>query len=302
MVIPELDIARLRPFIDWTPFFITWQLKGKYPRIFEHPKYGAEARRLFDDAQRLLDRMEAEQVVQARGVAGLWPAARRGDDLVIYSDESRQQERMVVHHLRRQRAEAKTGVCPCLADFVAPEDSGVADWVGGFAVSGGFGADEFAAVFERQDDDYHAILVKALADRLAEAFAERLHWQVRHDLWGYEPDPEPDNEQLIAERYRGIRPAPGYPACPDHTEKPALFELLEAPARLGVTLTESCMMVPAASVSGWYFSHPEARYFGIGRIGEDQVADYARRKGWDLATAERWLAPILGYEPSAETT
>ncbi len=300
-VIPELDIARLRPFIDWTPFFITWQLKGKHPRIFEHPKYGGEARRLFDDAQRLLDRMEAEQVVQARGVAGLWPAARRGDDLVIYTDESRQQERMVVHHLRRQRAEAKTGVCPCLADLVAPEDSGVADWVGGFAVSGGFGADAFAAVFERQDDDYQAILVKALADRLAEAFAERLHWQVRHDLWGYEPDAEPDNERLIAEQYRGIRPAPGYPACPDHTEKPALFELLEAPTRLGVSLTESCMMVPAASVSGWYFSHPEARYFGIGRIGRDQVSDYARRKNWDLATAERWLAPILGYEPSAET-
>ncbi len=300
-VIPDLPLAKLRPFIDWTPFFITWQLKGKFPGILDSPRYGGEARRLYDEAQQLLDRLEADGTVQARGVAGLWPAARRGDDLVIYTDESRTEVRTVVHHLRRQRAEAKTGVCPSLADLVAPEDSGIEDWVGGFAVSGGFGADELAAGFERAGDDYQAILVKAIADRLAEAFAERLHWQVRHELWGYEADPEPDNEQLIAEKYRGIRPAPGYPACPDHTEKPALFDLLEARERLDVTLTESCMMVPGASVSGWYFSHPEARYFGIGRIGRDQVADYAGRKGWDLATAERWLAPILGYEPAADT-
>ena len=253
-----------------------------------------------DDAQAMLDHLQAEKLLQARGAAGLYPAARRGDDVVVYTGEDRREVRAVLHGLRRQRADARTGVCPCLSDLIAPEGSGVPDWIGAFAVAAGFGADEVAQQYEREGDDYRAILVKALADRLAEAFAERLHWQVRHELWGYEPDPEPDNQALVREQYRGIRPAPGYPACPDHTEKPTLMALLDADARLGITLTEGCMMVPGAAVSGWYFSHPEAQYFGLGRIGRDQVADYAVRKGWDLATAERWLAPNLAYDPAAK--
>ncbi len=296
-VLPDVDLALLRPFIDWTPFFHTWQLKGRYPDILERPEVGPEARRLYVDAQEMLDRLQAERLIQARGVAGLFPATRRGDDIVVFAGEDRREVRAVLHNLRRQRADARTGVCPSLADFVAPEESGVADWIGAFAVAAGFGADELARRYERDGDDYRAILVKALADRLAEAFAERLHWQVRHELWGYEPDPDPDNEKLIREQYRGIRPAPGYPACPDHTEKPTLMALLDARERIGIELTESCMMVPGAAVSGWYFSHPEAQYFGLGRIGRDQVVDYAGRKGWDLATAERWLAPSLAYEP-----
>ncbi|MBD3219811.1 methionine synthase, partial [bacterium] len=299
---PDLPIAKLRPFIDWSPFFITWQLRGRYPDILDHPDLGTEARRLFDDAQALLDRLEQSGEVTARGALGLFPAARRGDDVVVYTDESRDRERLVLHHLRRQRADARSGVCPSLADFLAPEDTGVPDWIGAFAVSGGFGAEELAARHERDGDDYQSILVKAVADRLAEAFAERLHWNVRHELWGYEPCDEPDNAALIREEYRGIRPAPGYPACPDHTEKPALFALLDAEANLGVGLTESCMMTPAASVCGWYFSHPESQYFGIVRIGRDQVADYAERKGWTLAEAERWLSPILAYDPDPEAT
>ena len=299
---PDLPIAKLRPFIDWSPFFITWQLRGRYPDIFDHPELGTEARRLFDDAQALLDQLEETGEVTAKGALGLFPAARRGDDVVVYTDESRDRERLVLHQLRRQRADARSGVCPCLADFLAPERAGVPDWIGAFAVSGGFGAEELAARHERDGDDYQSILVKAVADRLAEAFAERLHWNVRHELWGYEPCDEPDNAALIREEYRGIRPAPGYPACPDHTEKPALFALLDAEANLGVGLTESCMMTPAASVCGWYFSHPESQYFGIVRIGRDQVADYAERKGWTLAGAERWLSPILAYDPDPEAT
>jgi 5-methyltetrahydrofolate--homocysteine methyltransferase len=299
-ILPDLDLAQLRPFIDWTPFFHTWQLKGRFPAILDRPEVGVEARRLYDDAQAMLDRLQAEKLIEARGAAGFFPAARRGDDIVIYTDESRREVRTVLHHLRRQRVDARTGACPCLADLVAPEDTGIEDWIGAFAVAAGFGADELARTYERDRDDYRAILVKALADRLAEAFAERLHWLVRHEIWGYEPDPEPDNEALIREQYRGIRPAPGYPACPDHTEKPALMELLGAAEHLGITLTESCMMVPGAAVSGWYFSHPEAQYFGLGRIDRDQVTDYAARKGWDLATAERWLAPSLAYDPRAK--
>ncbi len=299
-VLQDVDLSLLRPFIDWTPFFHTWQLKGRYPDIFARPGVGVEARRLYDDAQEMLDLLQAQRLVQARGAAGLFAAARRDDDILVFAAEDRREVRAVLHGLRRQRADARTGVCPCLSDLVAPVESGVPDWIGAFAVAGGFGADELARRYERDRDDYRAILVKALADRLAEAFAERLHWQVRHELWGYEPDPEPDNERLIREEYRGIRPAPGYPACPDHTEKVVLMQLLDAPAQLGIELTESCMMVPGAAVSGWYFSHPEAQYFGLGRIGRDQVADYAARKGWDLATAERWLAPNLAYDPAAK--
>ena len=298
-VIPDIDLAKLRPFIDWTPFFQTWQLKGRFPDIFERADMGGEARRLHGDAEAMLDELTASGAVTARGVLGLFPAASRGDDLVIYTGEDRGEDRVVLHHLRRQRADAATGVCPCLADLVAPEDSGCPDWLGAFAVSAGFGADELARRYERDGDDYRAIMVKALADRLAEAFAERMHWVVRHELWGYEPDPEPDNEKLVAEEYRGIRPAPGYPACPDHTEKRALFDLLDARKHIGADLTESCMMTPGASVSGWYFSHPEARYFGLGRLGRDQITDYAARKNWSQAEAERWLAPVLAYEPTS---
>ncbi len=297
-VIPDIDLAKLRPFIDWTPFFHAWQLKGAYPEIFEREGVGPEARRLFAEAEVMLDELTATRAVAARGVMATFPAARRGDDIVIYTDESRTDERAVLHHLRRQRADARTGATACLADLVAPENSGAPDWIGAFAVSAGFGADELAQQYERDGDDYRAIMVKALADRLAEAFAERLHWVVRHEVWGFEPDQHPDNARLIREEYRGIRPAPGYPACPDHTEKRALFELLDARKHMGADLTESFMMTPGASVSGWYFSHPESRYFGIGRIDRDQVADYAARKNWSQAEAERWLSPILAYDPA----
>ncbi|MEZ4387825.1 MAG: methionine synthase [Candidatus Krumholzibacteriia bacterium] len=299
-VFPDMPLAKLRPFIDWSPFFHAWQLKGSHPAILEHPDLGAEARRLLADAEAMLDQWEADRSVQARGVAGLFPAASRGDDIVIYTDERRAEVRAVLHHLRRQRPEAGSGWCPCLADLVAPERSGVPDWIGAFVVSGGFGVEALAARAEAGGDDYRAILAKSLADRLAEAFAERLHWNVRHELWGYAPDPSPDNAALIREAYRGIRPAPGYPACPDHTEKRTLFDLLDARRHLGVDLTESCMMTPAASVSGWFFSHPESRYFGIVRIGRDQVVDYAARKQWTLAEAERWLSPLLAYDPERE--
>ena len=298
-VFPDMPLAKLRPFIDWSPFFLTWQLRGRYPAILDDPHQGAEARRLMADAETMLDAWEAEGTVQARGVASILPANSRGDDIVVYTDASRAQERRVLHHLRRQRAAEQ---CPCLADYIAPASSGRADWLGAFAVSAGFGVEELAAHYDQDDDPYRSILAKALADRLAEAFAERLHWNVRHELWGYEADPAPDNEALIAEKYRGIRPAPGYPACPDHTEKEALFELLDARRHLGVDLTESCMMTPAASVCGWYFSHPESRYFGVVRVGRDQVRDYARRQQWTLAEAERWLSPLLAYDPQAEDT
>jgi 5-methyltetrahydrofolate--homocysteine methyltransferase len=299
-VLPDVDLALLRPFIDWTPFFHAWQLQGRYPDIFERPEEGPQARRIFDDARQMLDHLQAGALIQARGAAGLFPAARRGDDVVVYTDEGRGEIRVVLHHLRRQRADTSSGVCPCLADLIAPEGSGVEDWIGAFAVAAGFGADKLAARYQQDRDDYRAILIKALADRLAEAFAERLHWHVRHELWGYEPNPRPDNEKLIGEQYRGIRPAPGYPACPDHTEKTVLMELLNVREHIGIELTESCMMVPAAAVGGWYFSHPEGRYFGMGRIGRDQVVDYAQRKGWDVPNAERWLAPNLAYETLAK--
>lgn len=296
-VFPDMPVAKLRPFIDWSPFFLTWQLKGRYPAILQHPEQGAEARRLLADAQAMLDAWEQDEVIKIRGAARFFPAGRRGDDIVVFTDETRAAERATLHHLRRQRA---GDACPCLSDYIAPIESGVPDWIGAFAVSAGFGVEKLAARYEQDGDPYQAILAKALADRLAEAFAERLHWNTRHELWGYEPDAAPDNERLIAEQYRGIRPAPGYPACPDHTEKRTLFELLDVPRHVGAALTETCMMNPAASVCGWYFSHPDARYFGVVRVGRDQVADYARRKHWTLAEAERWLSPLLAYNPDRE--
>jgi 5-methyltetrahydrofolate--homocysteine methyltransferase len=257
-----------------------------------------------DDARELLDRIVEEELLVAKGVVGLFPAASRGDDVELYADETRTDVLARVHFLRQQFDKGgDTGPRRpdlCLSDFVAPVETGLRDWMGAFAVTAGHGVDELVRRFEAERDDYRAILSKALADRLAESFAERLHQHVRCELWGYAPeDEELANEALIAERYRGIRPAPGYPACPDHTEKRTLFQLLDAEAHTGIRLTESCAMVPAAAVSGWYIAHPDSFYFGLGRIGRDQVEDYAGRKGMSVEEVERWLGPNLGYEASA---
>jgi 5-methyltetrahydrofolate--homocysteine methyltransferase len=291
----ELPLERLRPHIDWTFFFSAWEMKGRFPKILDSPTYGTEARKLYEDANRLLDRIVREETITARGAYGFWPAFSDGDDLVLFEDESATREAARFPMLRQQQ-EAEGAPLRSLADFVAPRGSGRIDSVGGFAVTGGLGAEALADRFAAEHDDYDSIMTKALADRLAEAFAEFLHAQARRD-WGYGRAERLSNEDLIEERYRGIRPAFGYPACPDHHEKKRLFELLAAD-RIGMGLTESYMMTPAASVSGLYFAHPEARYFSVGRIGRDQVLDYARRKGWTLAEAERWLAPNLAYEPA----
>ena len=287
----------LVPVIDWAPFFQAWDLHGAFPAILDDPKVGEAARGVYGDAQAMLQRIIDERWITPRGVIGFWPAASVGDDIAVFSDEDRRRRLAIVHTLRQQMARSRSRPHLGLADFIAPEDSGLADWLGGFAVTSGVETDAIARDFEAAHDDYSAILLKALADRLAEAFAERMHQRVRTEFWGYAPDEALDNTALIAERYRGIRPAPGYPACPDHTEKATLFTLLDAPRHAGITLTESYAMTPGAAVSGWYFSHPDARYFGVGKIGRDQAADYARRKDVDLAEVERWLAPNLGYDP-----
>ncbi|MCA1789130.1 MAG: methionine synthase, partial [Thioalkalivibrio sp.] len=292
----QIPIAEIRPYIDWTPFFQAWEVPGKYPDLFDDETVGEHARSLFDDAIEMLDRIEREELLEARAVVGLFPASAVGDDIQVFCDEGRGDVRTTLHGLRQQFA--KDGrENYCLSDFVAPSDSGLEDWVGGFAVTTGLGAKDVADAFALENDDYSAIMVKSLADRLAEALAERMHAIVRRELWGYAPDEELGNDGLISEAYQGIRPAPGYPACPDHTEKRTLFDLLDVEKRIGVELTESFAMSPAASVSGWYFSHPSSSYFGIGRIGRDQVDDYATRKGWSIEEAEQWLAPSLGYEP-----
>lgn len=291
----RVGVPELRSYIDWTPFFQAWELRGKHPDILEDPTVGEQARSLLSDAEALLDRMAAEEILSPRAVVGLFPANARGDDLVLWGDAGRSTAEAVLHGLRQQFAkDGRENLC--LSDFVAPEDSGISDWVGAFAVTAGTGLDALVAEHEQAHDDYGAILAKAIADRLAEALAEYVHEQVRTELWGYASGESLSNKELVAENYRGIRPAPGYPACPDHTEKRTLFALLDVEARLGMELTESCAMNPAASVAGWYFAHPQARYFGVGRIGRDQVEDYAARKGWTLEEAERWLAPNLGYE------
>jgi 5-methyltetrahydrofolate--homocysteine methyltransferase len=283
--------ATLVEYIDWSPFFMTWELAGRFPKILDDPLIGESARALYEDARTMLDRIVAEEWVQLDGVVGLWPANRAGsDDIAVFADEARGQPIAILHHLRQQTRKGAAGAHLCLADFVA--EAGTPDYVGGFAVCAG-GISERVAAFERAGDDYNAILLKALADRLAEAFAEHMHERVRREIWGYAHDERIDNEARIAETYQGIRPAPGYPACPDHTEKATLFRLLEATRRTGIELTETFAMSPAAAVAGWYFSHPKSRYFGIGRIGRDQLADYARRKGVDVAEAERWLRPSL---------
>ncbi|MEW6254439.1 MAG: methionine synthase [Pseudomonadota bacterium] len=297
-VFEAYDLADLVPFIDWTPFFQSWELAGRYPAILEDETVGPAARALFTDAQAMLTRIVEEKWLTARAVIGFWPANAEGDDIILFRDDTRKTPLATLHTLRQQLARREGRANIALADFVAPVASGVADYVGGFAVTAGIGEEERSAAFKAANDDYSAILLKALADRLAEAFAERMHQRVRTEFWAYAPDEGLSNFDLIAERYQGIRPAPGYPAQPDHTEKATLFTLLDATRRIGLTLTESFAMWPGAAVSGLYFAHPESAYFGVGRIERDQVADYAARKGWSLEEAERWLAPTLNYDPA----
>jgi 5-methyltetrahydrofolate--homocysteine methyltransferase len=298
-VLEDYSLTELIDTIDWSPFFATWELTGKYPAILEDAAVGKAARSLFNDAQAMLRRIVEEKWFRASAVVGFWPAATEGDDILVFADEPRGQPMAVLHTLRQQLARREGRFNLALSDFIAPRASGVADYVGGFIVTAGIGEDAVADRFKAAHDDYSSILVKALADRLAESFAERLHQRVRKEFWGYAADETLSNADLIAEKYRGIRPAPGYPAQPDHTEKATIFELLEAEGRIGVKLTESFAMWPGASVSGLYFSHPNSHYFGVGKIERDQIEDYAKRKGWTIAEAERWLAPILNYDPHA---
>ncbi|WP_317420201.1 MULTISPECIES: methionine synthase [unclassified Morganella (in: enterobacteria)] len=288
-------ISVLRRYIDWTPFFMTWSLAGKYPRILEDDVVGEEARRLFKDANAMLDELDKTGTLTPRGVAGIFPANRIGDDIAVYRDESREEILLYSHHLRQQTQKKDNFPNACLADFVAPP--GIPDYLGAFAVTGGLEEDTLAAQFEAKHDDYNKIMVKALSDRLAEGFAEYLHEQVRKTVWGYSPDEDLDNDLLIRENYQGIRPAPGYPACPEHTEKSKIWELLDVESHTGMRLTESYAMWPGASVSGWYFSHPQSRYFAVAQIQKDQMEDYAARKGMPVKELERWLAPNLGYDP-----
>jgi 5-methyltetrahydrofolate--homocysteine methyltransferase len=296
-VFPSVDLAELRRYIDWQPFFNAWEMKGSFPEILDDAESGETARKLFDDAQAMLDRIVDEGWLTAKGVVGLFPANSVGDDIEVYLGEERGDAHAVLHHLRQQGAHRPGVPNRCLADFVAPKETGLKDYVGLFAVTAGIGTHERIEKFKAEVDDYSGILLESLADRLAEAFAERLHERVRRELWGYAPDEHLDNHQLLKEQYAGIRPAAGYPASPDHTEKEILWDLLDVEANTGMQLTESMAMWPGASVSGIYFSHPESQYFVVGRLGPDQVADYAERKGWTLAEAERWLSPNLGYDP-----
>ena len=294
----DYALKEIWPYIDWTPFFHSWQLKGSYPKILDDPEKGVEARKLFADAQSLLDRIVAEKWLTARAVFGLFPAnALEGDSIQVYTDDSREEVLATLDFLRQQKQKPPGRPNHSLADFVAPKSSGLEDHIGLFAVTAGLGANEAARDFEVEHDDYNAIMVKALADRLAEALAELLHRRVRREFWGYAPDETLDSEAMIREEYLGIRPAPGYPACPEHTEKRTLWRLLDVEHNAGITLTESCAMSPGATVSGYYFSHPDSKYFGVAEIGRDQALDYAQRKGWSLEEAERWLAPNLGYDP-----
>ncbi|MBW8751553.1 MAG: methionine synthase [Propionibacteriales bacterium] len=296
-VFSDYDIAELREYIDWQPFFNAWEMKGKFPDILNNPSTGEAARKLYEDAQDMLDRLIKEKWLTANGVIGLFPASAVGDDIEVYADDSRSEVRATLRNLRQQ-GEHREGVPNrSLGDFVAPKDTGIPDFVGAFAVTAGLGSQDKIVEFKADLDDYSAILLESIADRLAEAFAERMHERVRKEFWGYAADEELPNEDLIGERYVGIRPAPGYPACPEHTEKRTLWELLDVTDRTGIELTDSMAMWPGAAVSGWYFSHPQSQYFVVGRLGQDQVADYAKRKGWTLKEAERWLSSNLGYNP-----
>jgi 5-methyltetrahydrofolate--homocysteine methyltransferase len=300
----DFPLGDLVSRIDWTPFFQTWELAGHYPAILEDPTVGESARSVFNDAQAMLRRIVEERWLRARAAVGFFPANSDGAEDIVLWDENRNRgngsghgaPRAVIHTIRQQMVKADGRPNYALADFVAPQDSGFDDWMGLFALTTGIGLDARVADFEAAHDDYSAILLKALADRLAEAFAERLHERVRRDFWGYAPHESLDNAAIVREQYQGIRPAPGYPACPDHTEKRTLFELLGATERAGITLTESFAMIPTAAVSGYYFWRKNAQYFGVGKIERDQVHDYARRKGLPVAEAERWLAPVLNYD------
>ncbi|HVC37471.1 MAG TPA: vitamin B12 dependent-methionine synthase activation domain-containing protein, partial [Gammaproteobacteria bacterium] len=297
-VLNDYDLEAIRGYIDWTPFFHTWQLKASYPRILEDAEKGEAARKLFAEANHMLDRIVAEKWLLASGVYGLFAAnAVNGDDLTVFRNSDRDAELISFHFLRQQQPRPPGKPNQSLADFIAPKASGIADYFGAFAVTAGLGIETHLKRFAEDNDDYSAILLKSLADRLAEAFAELLHVRVRREFWGYAADEHLDNQALIQEQYTGIRPAPGYPACPEHTEKGGIWQLLDAERRASIKLTEHYAMWPAAAVSGFYFSHPQSRYFAVGKINRDQVRDYAQRKGMDLQTAERWLAPNLGYTP-----
>ncbi len=297
----DFPIADLVSYIDWTPFFQVWQIPGRYPRLFENKRVGKEARELFDNANNLLEQVINQKQLKAKAVVGIFPANAVGDDIEIYTDDSRTEIIMTTHHLRQQRDRDNKKHLACLSDFVAPKDSGKRDYIGAFAVTAGIGIEKLVAEFVADKDDYNSIMIKALADRLAEAMAEAMHEKVRKELWGYALDESFESAELIKESYQGIRPAPGYPACPDHTEKRLLFDLVEAESKTGIKLTESFAMWPAASVSGWYFSHPDSFYFGVGKIGRDQVEDYASRKNMTVKIVEKWLATNLNYEPKKET-
>ena len=293
----DYDFAELREYIDWQPFFNAWEMKGRFPDILNNPVSGETARKLYDDAQEMLDTAIKEKWLTANGVIGFFPANAVGDDIEVYTDDTRTEVLTTLRNLRQQ-GEHRDGIPNrSLGDFIAPKETGLADYVGAFAVTTGLGIRDKIDEFKAANDDYNAILLESLADRLAEAFAERMHQRVRKEFWGFQPDEQLDNEELIAEKYVGIRPAPGYPACPEHTEKATLFDLLDVTERTGIELTESMAMWPGAAVSGWYFSHPQSQYFVVGRLAQDQVADYAKRKGWTLQEAERWLGPNLGYNP-----
>jgi len=306
-VFRDIPLSEILPVIDWTPFFQAWELAGHYPAILDDEIVGAQAREVFNDAQAILARVIEEKWLTANAVVGFWPVSRVGDDLElrlppsgesgIGNRESSGASSVILHHLRQQAEKPVERPNLCLSDFIAPKESGVEDWIGGFAVTAGIGIEEHLERFRKENDDYSSIILKALADRFAEGLAEYMHRKVRTELWGYAADEALDNEALIAEHYRGIRPAPGYPACPEHTEKRTLFRLLDATQNAGVELTEGCAMYPAAAVSGWYLSHPESRYFAVGKITKDQVTDYAKRKDWSLQEAEHWLATNLDYDP-----
>ena len=326
----DYDLAEIAKYIDWTPFFSTWQLSGKYPKIFENEVVGVEAKKLFDDAQALLKEIIDNKLLTARAVVGFYPANAIGDDIILHNFEEITREipcekhgvhqhtsynvlsntvvsedgdlmtqtdtQTVLHHLRQQGQKAANLPNYCLSDFIAPEKTGKDDYIGAFAVTAGIGIEPLVEKYEKDHDDYNSIMVKALADRLAEAFAELMHERTRKEFWGYSTDENATPEELISEKYVGIRPAPGYPACPDHTEKKALFDLLQAEEKIGIQLTESFAMYPASSVSGFYFSNPESKYFPIGKIAKDQVKDYAERKEMSLELTEKWLAPVLNYD------
>src|SRR5246500_1879833 len=296
----DYDLAELVDYIDWTPFFQTWELAGRFPAILRDDKVGEAARALYDDARKMLDLIVKEKWFTARAVIGFWPAAAEGDDIALYADDTRRAKIATLHTLRQQLEKREGRFNAALSDFIAPVASGIPDYIGGFVVTAGIGEDVIADRFKHRNDDYSSILCKALADRLAEAFAERMHARVRREFWGYAPDEQLAPDELILEKYQGIRPAPGYPAQPDHTEKATLFKLLDAEATAGVKLTESFAMWPGSSVSGLYFANPESYYFGVGKIERDQVEDYAVRKGMTVAETERWLAPVLNYIPSRE--